>query len=131
RSMHVSMQLLHTELGQPWRDVAEGIAWLEQRMAQLFAAGLPWRPGAQALLAAVRAAAIPTALVTSTSRALVEIALPTLGPSSFDVVVCGDEVPENKPHPAPYQTAAALLGVPINRCVAIEDSPTGVASALA
>jgi beta-phosphoglucomutase-like phosphatase (HAD superfamily) len=34
-----------------------------------------------------------------------------------------------KPDPEPYLMAAGLLGVPIRECVAIEDSPTGVASA--
>ncbi|MEV1288932.1 HAD family phosphatase [Micromonospora sp. NPDC049679] len=130
-SMATSMQLLHTDLDQPWRDPAAGIAFLERRVAELFVTGLEWRPGALALLRAVRAAAIPTALVTSTARALVEVALETLGRDSFDVVVCGDEVSATKPHPAPYLTAAGLLQVPIERCVAIEDSPTGVASALA
>jgi beta-phosphoglucomutase-like phosphatase (HAD superfamily) len=40
-------------------------------------------------------------------------------------------VPATKPDPEPYLIAARLLGVPIGRCVAIEDSRTGVASALA
>jgi len=62
---------------------------------------------------------------------MVEVALETLGRHNFDVVVCGDEVVATKPDPAPYLTAARLLGVPVNRCVAIEDSPAGVASALA
>jgi HAD superfamily hydrolase (TIGR01509 family) len=93
--------------------------------------GLIWRPGAQALLAGVRAAGVPTALVTSTRRILVEVALDTLGRDMFDVVVCGDEVTATKPDPAPYLRAAELLGVPIEACVAIEDSPTGVASAVA
>jgi beta-phosphoglucomutase-like phosphatase (HAD superfamily) len=35
----------------------------------------------------------------------------------------------NKPDPWPYLTAARLLGVDPARCVAIEDSATGVASA--
>jgi HAD superfamily hydrolase (TIGR01509 family) len=130
-SMAVSMAILHDDLGQPWRDVATGIAWLEKRVAELFVTGLQWRPGACTLLRAVRAAGIPTALVTSTARGLVEVALDTLGRDSFDVLVCGDEVTANKPDPAPYLTAARLLDVPIGRCVAIEDSPSGVASALA
>jgi HAD superfamily hydrolase (TIGR01509 family) len=130
-SMADSMAILHADLGQEWRDDAEGAAWLETRVADLFVAGLEWRPGAVALLRAVRAAGIPTALVTSTRRKLVEVALQTLGRDSFDVVVCGDEVDAAKPHPEPYRTAARLLGVPIERCVAIEDSPAGVASALA
>jgi HAD superfamily hydrolase (TIGR01509 family) len=130
-SMADSMAILHADLGQPWRDAAVGAAWLEERVADLFVEGLRWRPGALALLRAVRAAGIRTALVTSTARSLVEVALDTLGRDSFDVVVCGDEVSDTKPHPAPYLTAARLLDVPIGRCVAVEDSPTGVASALA
>jgi len=129
--MAATMEILHADLKQPWRDAAAGSAWLEERVAKLFVTGLQWRPGALALLRAVRAAAIPTALVTSTGRSLVEVALDTLGRDSFDVVVCGDEVTATKPDPTPYLTAARLLGVPIGRCVAIEDSPTGVASALA
>jgi HAD superfamily hydrolase (TIGR01509 family) len=130
-SMAESMAILHADLGQEWRDGAAGAAWLEERVAELFIAGLEWRPGALALLRGVRTAGIPTALVTSTGRKLVEVALDTLGRDSFDAVVCGDEVDAAKPHPEPYLTAARLLDVPIERCVAIEDSPAGVASALA
>jgi HAD superfamily hydrolase (TIGR01509 family) len=97
----------------------------------LFREGLVWRPGAAELVSAVKLAGLPTAQVTSTGRLLVEAALDTLGRENFDVVVCGDEVSMPKPDPEPYRTAAKLLGVPIEQCVAIEDSPTGVASALA
>jgi HAD superfamily hydrolase (TIGR01509 family) len=128
-SMAESMRILHADLDQPWRDPAAGSTWLIQRVSELFAAGLEWRPGAQHLLRTVRAEGIPTALVTSTARELVEVALNTLGRDRFDVVVCGDEVVRTKPDPAPYLTAARLLDVPIEQCVAIEDSPTGVASA--
>jgi beta-phosphoglucomutase-like phosphatase (HAD superfamily) len=48
---------------------------------------------------------------------------------TFDTLVTGDQVSRGKPHPEPYLTAAARLGVDPSRCVAIEDSPTGVASA--
>ncbi|MEU4567850.1 HAD family phosphatase [Micromonospora sp. NPDC023956] len=130
-SMADSMALLHADLAQPWRDPVASAAWIDDRIVELFRTGLRWRPGASDLLRAVRAAGLPTALVTSSGRRLVEIALDTLGRDSFDVVVCGDEVEATKPHPEPYLTAARLLGVPIERCVAIEDSPTGVASALA
>lgn len=130
-SMAESMRILHDDLGQPERDPGASAAWINARILELFRSGLRWRPGAFALLRAVRAAGIPTALVTSSGRPLVEIALDTLGRDSFDVVVCGDEVVAVKPHPEPYLTAARLLDVPIGRCVAIEDSPTGVASALA
>ncbi|PZF94655.1 HAD family hydrolase [Micromonospora endophytica] len=130
-AMADSMRILHDDLGQPHRDPEASADWVNTRILELFRTGLQWRPGALALLGAVRQARIPTALVTSSGRALVEIALDTLGRDSFDVVVCGDEVDSTKPHPEPYLTAARLLGVPIERCVAIEDSPTGVASAAA
>lgn len=130
-AMAESMRILHDDLGQPERDPEISAAWINARILELFRGGLPWRPGAFDLLHAVRAAGIPTALVTSSPRALVEIALDTLGRDTFDVVVAGDEVVAAKPHPEPYLTAARLLGAPIERCVAIEDSPTGVTSALA
>jgi HAD superfamily hydrolase (TIGR01509 family) len=127
-AMDTSMRIMRDDLGlghDPDRQ------WLIARVFELFAGGLVWRPGAADLLRAVRAAGLPTALVTSTGRKLVEVALDTLGRDNFDAVVCGDEVTVPKPDPAPYRRAAELLGVPIGRCVAIEDSPTGVASALA
>jgi HAD superfamily hydrolase (TIGR01509 family) len=130
-SMAESMEILHEDIGQPWRDPVESTTWLEDRVKELFAAGLVWRPGAAELLTGVRAAGIPMALVTATRRHLVDVALETIGRANFAAVVCGDEVDETKPHPLPYLTAAALLGVDVGRCVAIEDSPTGVASAAA
>jgi HAD superfamily hydrolase (TIGR01509 family) len=130
-SMQQTMRIFREDLHQPDRPEAPDVAWLNDRVFELFAEGLVWRPGALELLRAVRAAGIPTALVTSTGRRLVEVALDTLGRENFDVVVCGDEVSMPKPDPEPYRTAARLLGVRIEDCVAIEDSPTGVASAVA
>jgi HAD superfamily hydrolase (TIGR01509 family) len=126
-----TMQLLRDDLGQPDRPEAPDVEWLTERVFHLFAEGLVWRPGALELLRAVRAAGTPTALVTSTGRRLVTVALRTIGAENFDAVVVGDEVKAPKPDPEPYLTAARMLGVAITDCVAIEDSPTGVASALA
>jgi beta-phosphoglucomutase-like phosphatase (HAD superfamily) len=67
--------------------------------------------------------------VTSTNRPLTEIALDTLGRELFAASVCGDEVVRPKPHPEPYLTAAALIGASPKQCVAIEDSPLGIAAA--
>ena len=130
-SMSTSMRLFREDLGQLDRPEAPDVAWLTDRVFDLFGEGLVWRPGAMELLLAVRAARIPTALVTSTGRRLTEVALKTIGAENFDAVVCGDEVTTPKPDPEPYRRAAELLGVPIERCVAIEDSPSGMASALA
>jgi HAD superfamily hydrolase (TIGR01509 family) len=92
---------------------------------------VPWRPGARELLAAVVSAGIPTALVTMSWRRFADEVVGCLPARSFTATVVGDEVTEGKPHPEPYLLAARKLGVDPRECVAIEDSPTGVRSALA
>lgn len=134
-SVRRTMAMLFAEVGveHPSEDeLADGAAWVMRRTEEVFRAGLPWRPGAREALRAVRDSGVPMALVTSTERQLTEVALDTIGRDLFDVTVCGDEVDRrNKPLPEPYLKAARLLGVDPTRCVAIEDSPTGVASAVA
>ena len=90
---------------------------------------VPLMPGAKDLLAEVQASGLPTALVTSTGRKITEYALDGIGRSYFTTTICGDEVARPKPDPEPYLTVAQRLGVDPARCVALEDSPTGVASA--
>ena len=92
---------------------------------------VPWRPGARDTLTALRKAGIPCALVTMSWTRFADAVVNTLPPGTFDVVITGDEVTNGKPHPEPYLTAANRLGVRAEDCVAIEDSPTGIASAVA
>lgn len=92
---------------------------------------IPWRPGARELLEEVRTSTTPSALVTMSWRRFAEPVVQALPVGSFDAVVVGDDVERGKPHPDPYLLAAERLGVDPRDCVAIEDSPTGVASALA
>ncbi|MER5394029.1 HAD family phosphatase [Saccharopolyspora sp. NPDC002686] len=131
-NMTRSMKMLLTDVGVPATEdeIAAAAGWVADRMAELFKQGLPWRPGAQEALREARGLGVPVALVTSTIRSLTEMALETLGRDTFDLTVCGDEVDgHNKPEPEPYLKAARLLGVDAADCVAVEDSPTGVASA--
>lgn len=92
---------------------------------------IPWRPGARELLAELAEAQIPCALVTMSWRRFVDPVVAALPAGSFAATVCGDEVRHGKPHPEPYLAAAAALGVDPVDCVALEDSPTGAASAQA
>ena len=92
---------------------------------------IPWRPGARELLAELNAAGIPCALVTMSWRRFADAVIDALPPGSFAEIICGDDVTHGKPHPEPYLTAAKRLGVDPTSCVAIEDSPTGFASAVA
>ena len=92
---------------------------------------LPWRPGAPELLAECVAAEIPCVLVTMSWRRLADSVIAAAPAGSFVASITGDEVRNGKPDPEPYLAAAAALGLDPAHCVAIEDSPTGVASALA
>jgi HAD superfamily hydrolase (TIGR01509 family) len=87
-------------------------------------------PGARELLAEVRAASIPYALVTSSQRAFADAVLAGAG-FHFPVTVTGDDVSNTKPAPDPYLLAAKLLDAAPEQCVALEDSPNGAASATA
>ena len=49
----------------------------------------------------------------------------------FDVIVTSDTCSCAKPHPEPYLNAIRVLGVQAERCIAVEDSPRGLASARA
>src|SRR5271170_2817237 len=90
--------------------------------------GVPIQPGARELLAAVRRAGLPHALVTSSERGFMDAVLASTG-MRFDVLVCAEDVTATKPDPEPYLLAAKLVGVDPGDCFALEDSPNGVASA--
>lgn len=104
---------------------------LTERVLDQTRAGIPWRPGALELLAALHDAGIPLALVTMSMRALAEHIVTETRGALFELIVSGDDVENPKPHPEPYLRAARLLGVEITDCVAIEDSVPGLASAVA
>lgn len=108
---------------------------LDRMEALLRSEPLEWRPGARELLAECRATGVPTGLVSASHRRLLDAVDDAIardvharGDHAFDVTVAGDEVANGKPHPEPYVAAARMLEVPIEQCIVLEDSPTGVAS---
>jgi HAD superfamily hydrolase (TIGR01509 family) len=110
----------------PPADVAR---WMMDGMLRRAAEGrVIVRPGARELLEAVAAAGIPYALVTGSQRPFAEAVLASTG-FRFPVTVTGDDVARAKPDPEPYLLAAKLLDGDPEQCVALEDSPNGVASA--
>jgi HAD superfamily hydrolase (TIGR01509 family) len=110
-------------------EPSEIVAELLDRVVQRMDAEVPWREGALELLAALREAGVPCALVTMSYRRFVAPMLSALPVGTFGAVVTGDAVSRGKPHPEPYLKAASLLRVPPELCVAIEDSNTGARSA--
>ncbi len=91
---------------------------------------LPWQPGARELLLALHEHRVPCALVTMSYRPLAQVLLEELPPGLFRAVITGDEVTRGKPDPEPYVLGARALGLAPGDCIAIEDSPPGVTSAV-
>jgi HAD superfamily hydrolase (TIGR01509 family) len=90
----------------------------------------PLKPGAADLLAQVNAAGIPAAVVTSSEQALARAHLGQVGLlDGFATIVGCDDVANGKPHPEPYRTAAARLGIAPGAALALEDSYNGIIAA--
>jgi HAD superfamily hydrolase (TIGR01509 family) len=80
----------------------------------------------------LHARGIPIGIASSSPRERLDRTLAAAALSDlFDVTVAGDEVEHAKPAPDIFLAAAERLGVPAEQCVAVEDSPPGVESALA
>jgi HAD superfamily hydrolase (TIGR01509 family) len=105
--------------------------WLVAAMAERLAAGVPLKPGARGLVTTLMEHAVPTALVSSSVRRLVDVVLTQFPETAFTASVAGDEVAAGKPHPEPYLEGLRLLGVPAQGAVVLEDSPTGATAAQA
>lgn len=87
-------------------------------------------PGARQALDAL--SHLPRALCTNKPRPTTLAVLRGLGiERDFDAVVAAGDVPHHKPHPAPLQRVAELLGVPCERLVLVGDGPQDVACARA
>lgn len=124
----VSGRYIHEHAGidlQP-SEIVEGLL---DRVVARVEQKVPWRPGALELLEDLRRNDVRCALVTMSYRRFVAPVLAELAEDAFEVVVTGDSVTHGKPHPEPYATAAAVLGVDPARTLAIEDSNTGARSA--
>ena len=71
------------------------------------------------------------ALVTNAPRLNVQFMLEVLGiKEAFDtIVIAGEDIP-GKPDPAPYLVAMNNLGIQATDAIALEDSPSGIRSAV-
>lgn len=121
----------HFRLG---KDAAPWFQEYKQITYEMMDRDLSLRPGAHAVLTTFGLHRVPTALVTSAVREHAEKALGKFALAGlFRAMVTADTpgLAARKPDPAPYLMAASLLGVDPKRCIAFEDSPTGVRSARA
>jgi HAD superfamily hydrolase (TIGR01509 family) len=117
---------LERMLGRPGDEMN---AELYELVLEEVAAGIEPMPGAVALLAALRAAAVPVGLVSNSRRGFVERGLRAAGlDGAFAVIVTAEEVARPKPAPDAYVAAAVALGAAPSACAVLEDSPTGLAA---
>ena len=90
------------------------------------------RPGIRKLIADAKELGYRLAIATTTTPANIDALLATTfgsdGHDIFEVVCAGDSVPNKKPAPDVYLLALEKLGLPAERCVAIEDSRNGLLS---
>ncbi|MGF7121142.1 MULTISPECIES: HAD family hydrolase [unclassified Rhodococcus (in: high G+C Gram-positive bacteria)] len=102
---------------------------LDEAFAALVANDVVPRPGVLSLLDELVRARIPTAIVTASPRRVVDVVRETLGATRFTTTIAVEDTVCSKPAPDPYLAAAAALGVDPRACVAVEDTPVGVAAA--
>ena len=128
-------------------DVFDPWAELETRMGRPLDSRLQHRrrrrrdeiQAAQALRAGIvhwldeaAALGLPVGVASSSSEEWVEGHLDRLGiRDRFDTLVCRGATVPAKPEPTSYRLACARLGADPARSVAVEDSPNGVAAAVA
>jgi HAD superfamily hydrolase (TIGR01509 family) len=103
---------------------------LLERMERTLASQVPFSEGAEVLLKQMKEENIPLALVSASSRPLVDAALTSIGETFFAVTISDNDVERSKPDPEGYCKAAELLGVEISSSLVIEDSITGMNAAI-
>ena len=105
---------------------------LLEALGESFQRGLARFDDAVESLERLAFAGVPIALAIASPRSRLDLTLQVSGVGRYaQASVAGDEVDHPKPAPDVYLAAARLLGVDPHRCVAVEDSATGAASAVA
>jgi HAD superfamily hydrolase (TIGR01509 family) len=124
--------ILERRLGEPGRAPAL-MEELNELVVIELERGVEAMVGARELLAALRERGTPLALVSNSPMVFVRRSLEIVGlEDGFDVILSAHEVAAPKPAPDPYLEACRRLGIePGPTVVALEDSPSGVAAAVA
>ena len=135
-------RLLGTSVGVTWREV---IAMLGLRgelndylrrfdnvLLDCLRRPRPPLPGVVELLDELERRGVLAAIATSSWRTWYDAAMESCGlDGRFHAVVTADIIEHAKPAPDTYRRAAELLGVPAAQCIAVEDTPPGIAAAKA
>jgi HAD superfamily hydrolase (TIGR01509 family) len=113
-------------------EAAEKLADLiVQEMIRRMSGDVALMPGAIEFSKSLNDLGLPQALVSASSRPIVDAVLKGMKEKYFRESVAAGDIERTKPYPDPYLHAAALLGVDIRNCLIFEDSPTGLTAARA
>jgi HAD superfamily hydrolase (TIGR01509 family) len=121
---------MHDEIGlrEPPEEISAEVV---RRLEEIYRRELPLVEGAREAVERL-AARWPLALASSSNRELIDLVLELSGLARhFRVTVSSEEVARGKPAPDVYLEAGRRLGLPPERCAAIEDSENGIRSAKA
>lgn len=119
--------LKHCRIAQP---VQRFLPLYDAAVMELLARPMEPLPGVRELLRELQARRIPVGLASASLRRWIDATLQGIGiEGAFQTTVAADEVTHAKPAPDLYLRAAANLGVDPARCVAVEDTVSGVRSA--
>jgi HAD superfamily hydrolase (TIGR01509 family) len=131
-SAEIAGAILERRLGEPGR-AAELIEELNELVVAELEHGVEAMVGARDLILRLRERGTPIGLVSNSPIRFVRRSLELVGfDGYFDVVLSAHEVTAPKPAPDPYLEACRRLGVTAGPAVvALEDSPAGVAAAVA
>jgi HAD superfamily hydrolase (TIGR01549 family) len=127
-------RLLHSILGpDDARRLGPSLLrqWPETYRAHLLQTSIRTFPHTRELFAALRARGIRTAFATSNSRELLGLLRERVVLQVPDVIVTGEDVKATKPAPDIVLLAAERLGVALNRCVYVGDTPYDAQAATA
>ena len=132
-----AIRLALEQHGHPWDAVRVEI--VADRKARMFAemkSGIPFFPGARELVRDLQRQ-VPLGIASGARHSEIEDLLEAGGlRDAFAAVVGADDVARTKPHPEPYLEALKQLqqitpGLEAGDCVALEDTPPGIAAARA
>jgi len=119
---------------QPWSGptVEEIEAQIIAVVCQLVASEARPMAGVEPVLAFFRQRGFRIALASSSSSRLIQVVVDRFALGAyFDLLQSAETEPYGKPHPGVFLTAARRLGVEPTRCLAFEDSLTGLIAAKA
>jgi HAD superfamily hydrolase (TIGR01509 family) len=123
--------IIQASLGDLIDVVAFNVTWRSLYGEWVKDKAVPLKEGVIEVLDYFQSQQIPMAVATSSKT---DIAVHKLSKSGvldyFDRVIGGDQVEKSKPEPDIFLKAAEALSCEPNRCIAFEDSPNGVRSAL-